>query len=32
MTHHDEFSDNDEQPRSSKLAVGVVGVASAIRV
>jgi hypothetical protein len=28
MTERDEFLDNDERPRSSKLAAGVVGVAS----
>jgi len=31
MTHHDEFLDNDERPRSSTLAAGVVGVASVPR-
>jgi len=31
MTHHDEFLDNDERPRSSKLAAGVVGTASVLR-
>jgi len=28
MTHPDEFLDNDDRPRSSKLAAGVVGIAS----
>jgi hypothetical protein len=31
MTERDEFPDNDERPRSSKLAAGVVGVASVLR-
>jgi len=31
MTQHDEFLDNDERPRSSKLAAGVVGAASILR-
>jgi hypothetical protein len=32
MTEHDEFLDTDERPRSIRFAVGVVGVASALRV
>jgi hypothetical protein len=32
MTYHDEFLDNDERPRSRRFAVGVVVVASALRV
>jgi len=27
MNHHDEIRDNDDLPRSSKLAAGVVDVA-----
>jgi len=27
MTHDDEFLENDDRPRSSNLAAGVVGIA-----
>ena len=30
MLHHDGYLDNDEQPRSSSFAAGVVGGASEI--
>jgi hypothetical protein len=31
MTDDNEYLDNDDRPRSSKLAAGVVGIAAVLR-